>query len=202
MMGKKVVVESRGHLVRSAGRDRLRSDGAEARRLLSPLRREIILLLQQLVRTDSVAIPPHGHETPAQRVLYQFLKHHKLNAEMYDISFIKKSKNPGVRHDRNYQGRKNLIARLPGTGRGRSLLLTGHIDTVPAGLNPWKASPWSAQVRKGRIYGRGSLDMKGGLAANCAVAVALKKAGVRLGATYFVSLSWMRSTAEEVERWP
>jgi acetylornithine deacetylase len=141
----------------------------------------MIQLLQELVRTNSVAIPPNGEETPAQKVLYQFLKRHKLDVEMYDVSFLKTSKHPGIRRERNYAGRKNLIARLPGTGRGRSLLLTGHVDTVPAGLNPWKDSPWSAEIRNGRLYGRGSLDMKGGLVANFAVATALKKAGVRLG---------------------
>lgn len=175
------VVKSRQVSKRTGTSERMGPTANDARRLLSPLKHEIIALLQELVRTDSVAIPPHGNETPAQRVLYRFLKYYKLDSEMYDVSFIKKLKNPMVRRDRNYEGRKNLIARLPGTGRGRSLLLTGHIDTVPAGVNPWKVSPWSAQIRKGRIYGRGSLDMKGGLAANFAVAAALKIAGVRLG---------------------
>ncbi len=159
----------------------MRSTATEARRLLKPFRNEMIRLLQDLVRTNSVAIPPDGDETPAQKVLYRFLKRHKLDVEMYDVSFIKKSSHPGIRRERNYAGRKNLIARLAGTGRGRSVLLTGHVDTVPVGLNPWTDSPWSAKIRAGRLYGRGSLDMKGGLVANFAVATALKKAGVRLG---------------------
>lgn len=99
---------------------------------------------------------------------------------MYDTGFLERSRNPGVRRERHYAGRRNLIARLPGKGRGRSLLLTGHIDTVPSGLSPWKESPWSATVRRGRVYGLGSYDMKGGLAANSAVMVALKRSKIRL----------------------
>src|SRR5262249_52832014 len=72
------------------------------------------------------------------------------------------------------------IARLPGSGRGRSLLLSGHVDTVPTRPHPWRDGPFSGVVRRGRLYGRGSWDMKSGLAAQFAVAVALRKAGVRL----------------------
>jgi acetylornithine deacetylase len=181
MLKKRKTIATQAHLRHPAERGRLRSTAAEARRLLAPLRHEIIPLLQQLVRTDSVAIPPDGREAPAQKVLFQFLKHHKLDVEMYDISFINKSSHPGVRRERNYTGRKNLIARLPGRGRGRSLLLSGHIDTVPAGLNPWKDSPWSGKISGRRLYGRGSFDMKGGLVASFVAAAALKKGGVRPG---------------------
>jgi acetylornithine deacetylase len=153
----------------------------EARRLLAPIRNEIISFLQEFVRVNSVAVPPNGNETQAQKVAYRFFKAHGLDVELYDVGFLKDSKHPYVRRERQYSGRCNLIARYPGTGRGRSLLLTGHVDTVPAGLAPWKESPWSGTIRKGRLYGRGSFDMKGGLAANFAVAIALKKAKVRLG---------------------
>jgi acetylornithine deacetylase len=130
---------------------------------------------------DSVAIPPDGHETRAQRVLRSFLKPYKLDVEIYDTGFLERSRHPYVRRDRHYAGRHNLVARLPGTGRGRSLLLSGHIDTVPTRPNPWRDSPWSGRVRGNKLYGRGSWDMKGGLAAQFAVAMALRKAGRRLG---------------------
>ena len=91
-----------------------------------------------------------------------------------------------VRRDRDYRGRHNLVARLTGTGRGRSLLLSGHVDTVPTGPTPWRLSPWSGAIRRGRLYGRGSWDMKGGLAAQCAVAIALRKAGLRPGGDLIV----------------
>jgi len=159
------------------GKDTVR----DARRLLRPLRGELIRMLQALVRVDTVAIPPHGKETGAQKVLRRFLKLHRLDVELYDVGFLERSRHPWVRHDRRYAGRHNLIARLPGTGRGRSLLLSGHMDTVPTRPDPWRDGAFSGVIRKGRLHGRGSWDMKGGLTAQFGVAVALKKAGVRLG---------------------
>ncbi len=60
----------------------------------------------------------------------------------------------------------NLIARLAGGKPGRRLLFNGHLDTFPAGeAAAWTGSPFSARVDAGRLYGRGSCDMKAGLAA-------------------------------------
>lgn len=153
----------------------------EARRLLAPLQGEVVRLLRRLVAVNSVAVPPDGNEAPAQRVLYRFLGDHRVDTEMYNVAaFLARSRDPGVRRERHYRGRRNLIARLAGSGRGRSLLLSGHIDTVPPGLRPWTHGPWSAAVRQGRIYGLGSYDMKGGLAANAAVLATLKRSKIRL----------------------
>ena len=153
----------------------------DARRLLAVLRDEIISLAQTLVRIDSTAMPPDGREAPAQRALALILKKHGLDVELYDTSFVNRSHHPYARRERHYAGRPNLIVRMPGTGRGRSLLLSGHIDTVPPGVGRWRESPWSGTIRNGRLYGRGSFDMKGGLAAQFGVCLALKRAGVRLG---------------------
>ena len=64
-------------------------------------------------------------------------------------------------------GRPNVIARL-GPAGGGTLLLNGHIDTV--GVEGMTHPPFAADVRDGRMYGRGSADMKGGVAAMCAAA--------------------------------
>lgn len=154
---------------------------SDAQKLLAPLRQEIIRLLQSLVQTDSVNIPPHGHETPAQLVLSEFFRAHDIHPDLYSLDFLAASDHPYLRRDRNYQGRKNLAVRLPGSGRGKSLLLNGHIDTVPPGKAGWSASPWSGELRDGRLYGLGSFDMKAGLAAQAAVLAAVQSAGVRLG---------------------
>jgi acetylornithine deacetylase len=153
----------------------------DARRLLRPLREQTLALAQALVRVDTVAIPPDGHETAAQRVLARALRRHGIDVELYDTGFLSRSRHPFVRRDRRYRGRHNLVARVPGTGRGRSLLLSGHVDTVPAGPSPWRDDPWSGAIRRGRLYGRGSWDMKGGLAAQCTAAIALRRAGLRPG---------------------
>lgn len=152
----------------------------DARKIIRPLEHEIVRLLQALVKTNSVAIPPNGSETAAQRVLQDFLKAHGLASEMYDLDFLTRTEHPYRRTDRYYSDRHNLITRLQGSGRGPSLMLSGHIDTVPPGHDSWTDSPWSGVVKEGRLYGRGSYDMKAGLAAAFGVAVALNTAGVRL----------------------
>lgn len=74
-------------------------------------------------------------------------------------------------------GRVSVVGTLPGTGGGRSLLLYGHMDTVNV---EGMAAPFSAEVRDGRMYGRGTYDMKGGLAACVAAAKAVIDSGARL----------------------
>jgi acetylornithine deacetylase len=64
--------------------------------------------------------------------------------------------------------RPNVIARI-GRAGGRALLFNGHLDTV--GVEGMIHAPWDAEVRNGRIYGRGSSDMKSGIAAMCAAAL-------------------------------
>ncbi len=66
-------------------------------------------------------------------------------------------------------GRPNVVARL-GPSDAPALMLNGHLDVV--GVEGMIHEPFAAEVRNGRIYGRGSADMKGGLAAMCAAAVA------------------------------
>ena len=65
-------------------------------------------------------------------------------------------------------GRPNVIARLGAARGGCSLMLNGHIDVV--GVEGMTHAPWDPVVRDGRIYGRGSSDMKAGVAAMCAAA--------------------------------
>lgn len=68
-------------------------------------------------------------------------------------------------------GRPSVIARRPGSGGGRSLLLNGHLDTVGvAGVR----APFEARLEHGRLYGRGSFDMKGAIAAICVAAAELE----------------------------
>jgi acetylornithine deacetylase/succinyl-diaminopimelate desuccinylase-like protein len=59
--------------------------------------------------------------------------------------------------------RPNLIARLPGDGRAAPLLLQGHVDVVPA-KGSWSRPPFGGEIADGYVWGRGALDMKGGVA--------------------------------------
>lgn len=75
-------------------------------------------------------------------------------------------------------GRPNLLATLPG-GNDPGLMILGHSDVVPAGPN-WTSDPYRARIDGGRIIGRGSTDMKGGLAAAVVAMSALRRSGVDL----------------------
>jgi len=153
----------------------------QARKLIRRSSGELKRLLQELVRTNSVAMPPGGNETPAQLVLQSFFRQQGLRPDLYPTDFIQKSGHQAVRTNRTYRGRKNLSVRLSGTGRGKSLLLNGHMDTVPPGKAAWSRSPWSGAFHNGAVHGLGSFDMKGGLVANAAVVCALHQAGIRTG---------------------
>ncbi|ACO31654.1 MULTISPECIES: M20/M25/M40 family metallo-hydrolase [Acidobacterium] len=153
----------------------------DVRRWIRPLRGELRRLLQDLVKANSVAVLAGGNETPAQRVLQAFFREQGIRAELYSTDFIEDSGHPQLRRNKRYAGRKNLSVRLSGSGRGRSLLLNGHMDTVPPGNGGWSRSPWSGLSRQGCVHGLGSFDMKGGVVANAAVICALRREGVRLG---------------------
>jgi acetylornithine deacetylase/succinyl-diaminopimelate desuccinylase-like protein len=114
---------------------------------------EATALLQELIRLDTVN--PPGNETRAAELLRAYLEDAGVECELY-------AKVPE---------RASLVARIPGRGDGKRLLLLGHTDTVLADREEWSVDPWSGELLDGEIWGRGALDMKSQVAAN-AVAVA------------------------------
>ena len=78
----------------------------------------------------------------------------------------------------------NAVGVLKGTGGGKSLMLTGHMDTVGVGD---MADPFSGEIRGGRLFGRGSCDMKCGLTAVLGAVKALKDAGMRVAGDIYVA---------------
>jgi acetylornithine deacetylase len=74
-----------------------------------------------------------------------------------------------------------LVGALGEGSSGRTLILNGHVDVVPPGdASAWTFPPWDGRVDRGRVLGRGALDMKGGLAAGLFAAKAIGDAGVTL----------------------
>jgi acetylornithine deacetylase/succinyl-diaminopimelate desuccinylase family protein len=73
-------------------------------------------------------------------------------------------------------GRPNVVARIAGARPGQTLLLNGHLDTVPAGEG-WSVDPYGAVIRDGRIYGRGASDMKAGVVGMAYAAIQLHRLG-------------------------
>jgi acetylornithine deacetylase len=88
---------------------------------------------------------------------------------------------PGANKGRTFDGRPNLGGVLKGTGGGRSIMLTGHIDVVPPGApEHWHSDPFAPIIVDGFVQGRGTVDMKGGVASMLMAIEILKEIGVEL----------------------
>jgi succinyl-diaminopimelate desuccinylase len=83
--------------------------------------------------------------------------------------------------------RANVVTVLQGSGERPALVFNGHLDVVPIGDTPWTHDPFGGVHVAGRLYGRGTSDMKGGLMAMVMAADALKRAGARLKGDLIVS---------------
>jgi len=103
-------------------------------------------LLQNLIRIDTTN--PPGNEAECIAYISGLLKE-----AGFDTAFFAKDKN-----------RPNLIARLKGQGKAAPLMLYGHVDVVPTAKQAWTYPPFEAKIADGFIWGRGALDMKGGIA--------------------------------------
>lgn len=85
--------------------------------------------------------------------------------------------------------RPNVVARITGSqDLSRTILFNGHMDVFPVTYREgWRYDPWGGQLEGGRIYGRGTCDMKGGIAAFCWAAYILKESGWPLGGDVLLS---------------
>ncbi|MFX1578988.1 MAG: M20 family metallopeptidase [Promethearchaeota archaeon] len=81
----------------------------------------------------------------------------------------------------------NLVARKPGKNGASSLHFNGHVDVLPVSQEDWSVNPFSAELMDGRIYGRGTIDMKGGLASAILAAEVLHNLGVKLSGDIIIS---------------
>ncbi len=122
---------------------------------------EVIALTQKLV-----AIPSHkdveNREAAVGRFIYEYCRDLGLECELIPVD----------------GERCNVHARLPGCCSGPTLLLNGHMDTVP----PYNMTgdPYAGEVRDGYLWGRGTNDMKGGLACMITAMAAIKRSGMKL----------------------
>jgi acetylornithine deacetylase len=141
----------------------------------------LINILRDLVQIPSENHPPTGEEEGCQNFVVKFLDRLGWNPRSYIPSEVPGiTEHPFFWKGRDYSNRPNVYAKRSGSGGGRSLILSGHIDTVPVGTPPWKFDPFGATVEGNRLYGRGSVDMKCGIATNLFVAEALTELGITL----------------------
>lgn len=141
-----------------------------------------LAVLQRLVRINSVN--PPGHE----RLLTDYI------AEVFEKSGLLTKKYPLDTE------RENLTLTLHGAESSpsvprKSLVFSGHLDTVPLGNVPWQEDPWGAHVLEGKLYGRGASDMKSGVAAMIMALETIAQSGIRLKG----DLTFLGTAGEEVD---
>jgi acetylornithine deacetylase/succinyl-diaminopimelate desuccinylase-like protein len=107
------------------------------------IREEATRILVDLIRMNTVN--PPGNETEAALYLQQILDREGIESAIYASA----------------SNRGNLVARLPGSGGKRPLILLSHLDVVGFNPNQWSHPPLSGEIGDGYIWGRGTLDMKG-----------------------------------------
>ncbi|MBC8331838.1 MAG: ArgE/DapE family deacylase [Anaerolineae bacterium] len=132
----------------------------------------LIETLKDLVRINSVnpSLTPEGQgEAELGAYVADALKKLGLETTLHEIE----------------PGRVNIVGILKGHGQGRSLLLNAHMDTV--GVEGMTVDPFGAEIRDGKLYGRGAQDMKASLAAMLAVAKAFVDAGISLAGDLFIT---------------
>lgn len=123
---------------------------------------ETLALCQRLIQTPSVnGIDDELH---LAHVIAAFAREHQLDVEMTALD----------------GQRPNVLVRVGPQNVDAGLLLVGHMDTVPVGeLAHWTHDPFGAEIDSGRLYGRGAIDNKGGIAAALGALVLLKEKAVR-----------------------
>lgn len=139
---------------------------------------EEINFLQGLVRRRSTL----GEEAQVQQYVAEELRKTGLTPDIWQIDHSEISKMQGYSPvEWSYESRPNVATTWKGSGGGKSLILNGHVDVVPATPeHHWTYDPWGGEVSDGRMYGRGAADMKSGVAAMIYAVRALREEGIKL----------------------
>jgi acetylornithine deacetylase len=153
---------------------------------LAARRDDLVALACELIAFDttsrSVPDAPPRDEAALQQALADRLRAHGAEIDLWEPAPEDAAGHPLSVEGLDFTGRPQLAARLRGTGGGKSLLLNGHIDVVPARREDgWEHDPFDPQVSDGRIVGRGACDMKGGIAAMTVAAEVLAGTGALRG---------------------
>jgi acetylornithine deacetylase len=141
-------------------------------------RHDVIQFLQQLIQHQSIT----GQEGAIQQFIASSLETMGLTVDVFEVEADSLRDYSGfLEPELPMSGRPNVVGVWKGTGGGKSILLNGHVDTVPLEpIEEWKEGPLSGAVREGRVSGRGASDMKGGVAAMIMAVQLLKRQGLQL----------------------
>lgn len=145
---------------------------------------DMVAFLQEIVRTPSVT----GAEAAVQEIVADRMTALGLDVDAWEPNPDEMSVHAFEVGDiASFAGRPNVAGVLRGAGGGRSLILNAHIDVVDAGdPSRWSHPPYGGEIENGRLYGRGSCDMKAGLAANLFALAAVIDTGITLSGDVIV----------------
>jgi succinyl-diaminopimelate desuccinylase len=138
---------------------------------------ELVEFAAALVRVPTVN-PPGAHYEDCARLIGA-----RLDACGFEVHYVAAEGRP--EHTAAHP-RLNVVGRRRGRTERPLVHVNGHFDVVPAGAG-WSVDPFGGIVREGRIYGRGSCDMKAGLAAAVYACEAIRRAGIDLEGSLEVS---------------
>jgi acetylornithine deacetylase len=135
----------------------------ELRDAISSRSDELVALASELVKRPSTL----GEEESAQRIVEDRLRDSGFSIARVQPDTAAALSDPTAGYPPlSYDGRTSVVGVREGSGGGRSLHLSGHIDVVPVDrTEDWRFEPWAGAIADGRLWGRGAGDMKGGLAA-------------------------------------
>ena len=131
-------------------------------RAIDERRDELVALTVDLIRFPTIN-PPGEAYTPCAEYIGD-----RLRKRGFEVEYVRGEGTPG---DSDRYPRTNVIARFDGRSPGPTVHFNSHIDVVEAGEG-WTVDPFEGVVKDGRVYGRGTCDMKGGLAASIIAAEA------------------------------
>jgi acetylornithine deacetylase len=145
----------------------------------------LVALTQQLVAFDTTTrshdAEPARDEAALQRFLATRLEGLGAEVDLWEPEAASIPDAPQLPNGATFHGRPQMIARIPGTGGGKTVVLNGHIDVVSAEpRSQWTNDPFDAFVDGRRLVGRGTCDMKGGIAAMVIAMEVLQEAGIEL----------------------
>ncbi|TVQ29851.1 MAG: ArgE/DapE family deacylase [Wenzhouxiangella sp.] len=136
----------------------------------------LIATLSDLVAFQS----DHGREIAIQHHMAGMLDGMGMQTDVWDIDLDTLRQHPAYGAEIEREQAVGVLGRW-GKGQGRSLILNGHVDVVPPGEpERWSVPPFQATIRDGRVYGRGTVDMKGGLCCAIHAVRAVMDAGIEL----------------------
>jgi acetylornithine deacetylase len=122
-----------------------------------------------------------GDEVVGQEHVAAQMESCGLEVDLWELDFDELSQHPFFSIEEDRERGLGVVGVMGEDGGGRSLILNGHVDVVPVGDEGlWHYPPWEGTIADGRVYGRGAVDMKGGLCCALFAAKALRDAGVRL----------------------